>query len=56
MWLQLRGLHPLRFSSLEFIVKLDYQDQGKTKAEVWSHRNIKSRGSDAEVKTEGGLQ
>ena len=34
MRLQLRGLRPLRFSSLEFIIKSDYRDQGKTKAEV----------------------
>ena len=42
MRLQLRGLHPLRFSLLKFIVKLDYRDQGKTKAEVRGHRDVKS--------------
>ena len=55
MWLQLCGLHPLRFSLLEFIVKLDYRDQGKTKAEVWSHQEIKSWGLDVEVKIGIGL-
>ena len=44
MQLQLCGLRPLRFSSLEFIVKLDYRDQGETKAEVRGHRDIKSSG------------
>ena len=37
-------MRPLRFSSLEFIVKSDYRDQGKTKAEVQSHRDNKSSG------------
>ena len=44
MRLQLSGLRPLRFSSLEFIVKLDYRDQGKIKAKVRGHRDIKSSG------------
>ena len=56
MQLQLCGLRPLGFSSLEFVVKLDDRDQGKTKAKVRSRRDIKSQGSDAEVKTEDGLQ
>ena len=34
----------LRFSSLEFIVRSDYRDQGKTKAEVWGHQDVKSSG------------
>ena len=44
IWLQLRGLCPLRFSSLEFIVKSDYQDQGKIKAEVGVTEMLNLRG------------
>ena len=51
-----RGLHPLIFSLLKFVVRSDYRDQGKTEAKVWSRPDIKSRGSDAEVKTKEGLQ
>ena len=56
MRLQLRGLRPLIFSSLKFVARSDYRDQGKTKAEVRRRQDIKSRDSDAEVKTKDGLQ
>ena len=57
MRLQLCGLRPLRFSSLEFIISRIIQTKvKKPRPKFGVTEIINLRGSDSEVKTEGGLQ